>query len=209
VLDTLSAAISAHAFWAGPLFGLLALGESTAVVGVVIPATPILFLVGTLIGSGRLDPYWILPWAITGAIVGYWLSWKTGRRWGTMLYRTVLMRDHRRGIARARLFFRRWGGPSLILGRYVLGPFQSMLPLVAGAAAMGPRPFHAWNIASGIIWVFVVLIPGYLTAQGVVLLGIGAAQQRWLTLALLFVSGGAALCAVTGLLIRWRRRTIR
>lgn len=207
MLDALTAAIAAHARWAGPLFGLLALGESTAVLGVIIPATPILFLVGTLLGSGQLDPYWVLPWAIAGAIAGYWLSWMIGRRSGTMLYRSALLRDHRRGVARARLFFSRWGGPSLILGRYVLGPFQSMLPLVAGVAAMDQRRFHGWNIASGTIWVFVVLAPGYMTARGVVLLGVGAAQQQWLVLALLVVSGGMALFAVGGLLLRWRRTT--
>jgi len=207
VLDALTAAITAHAVWAGPLFGLLALGESTAVLGVLIPATPILFLVGTLIGSGRLDPHWVVPWAIAGAIGGYWLSWAIGRRWGTMLYRTPLLRGHRRGVARARLFFRRWGGPSLILGRYVLGPFQSMLPLVAGVAAMDQRRFHAWNVASGVLWVVVVLIPGYLAAKGVHVLGMGAAQQRWLIVLLFAVSGGAIVVTLAGLLMRWRRRT--
>ena len=88
---------------------------------------------------------------------------------------TPLLRDHCRGVARARLFFRRWGGPSLILGRYVLGLFQSMLPLVAGISAMAQRRFHAWNVASGVVWVIVVLIPGYLAAKGVHLLGVGAA----------------------------------
>ncbi len=207
MLDALTAAIAAHALWAGPLFGLLALGESTAILGVIIPATPILFLVGTLLGSGQLEPRWILPWAIAGAIAGYWLSWAIGRRSGTRLYRTPLLRNHRRGVARARLFFRRWGGPSLILGRYVLGPFQSMLPLVAGVAAMDQRRFHAWNIASGTTWVFVVLAPGYLTAQGVVMLGVGAAQQRWLILALIVVSVGMAVSAIAGLLLRWHRQT--
>lgn len=208
MLDRLTAAIVAHAIWAGPLFGLLALGESIAVLGVIIPATPILFLVGTLLGSGQLDPYWVLPWAIVGAIGGYWLSWAVGLRFGTVLYRSAILRDHRRGVARARLFFRYWGGSSLILGRYVLGPFQSMLPLAAGIAAMNQRRFHAWNIASGLIWVFIVLTPGYLTARGIMRLGMGRAAEQWLVLALLAISGGAVLFTAAGVMLR-RLRTTR
>jgi hypothetical protein len=38
--------ILAYGWLAGPAFGLLALGESLVLLGIVIPATPILFLVG-------------------------------------------------------------------------------------------------------------------------------------------------------------------
>ena len=135
--------ILAYGWLAGPAFGLLALGESLVLLGIVIPATPILFLVGTLLGSGALDPFAILPWALVGAITGYWASWALGRRSGHTIYASPHFRPHRREIARTRLYFRRWGGPSLILGRYVLGPFQSMLPFVAGVAKMPRRQFHA------------------------------------------------------------------
>lgn len=188
--------ITAHAILAGPVFGLFAFGESLAVLGVIIPATPVLFLVGTLLGSGKLDPWWIIPWAIFGAIAGYWVSWQGGRRMGPTAYRHRVFTGQRRTIARTRLYFRRWGGPSLILGRYVLGPFQSMLPMVAGVAAMDARRFHAWSTISGFVWVFVVLTPGYLAAKGVTVLGFGVEQQRILTGVLLIVSAGLAVGAI-------------
>ena len=188
LLDRLMHIAAANRGWAGPAFGLLAFGESLAVVGIIIPATPALFFIGTLLGSGQIDPAIVLPWIIAGAIAGYWLSWSAGRRMGHAVYRTRVVASHRRGVARTRLFFRRWGGPSLIVGRYLLGPLQSTLPLVAGVAGMGARRFHLWNVASGILWPFVVLAPGYLAARGVTLFGFGIAQQRLLVPVLLAVS---------------------
>ncbi len=172
--------LTRNSVWAAPAFGLLAFGESVALLGIVIPATPILFLMGTLIGSGRLDPLPVLGCAIPGAIGGYWLSWAVGSRIGHRLYHMRMLRPHRRGTARARLFFRHYGGPALIFGRYLLGPFQSMLPLVAGVSRMDPRRFHGWNVASGILWVFVCLAPGYLAAKGLWMAG----MDPWLTKAL-------------------------
>ncbi|PTS74428.1 DedA family protein [Sphingomonas sp. HMWF008] len=196
ILQSIADFIATHAILAGPVFGLFAFGESLAVLGVIIPATPVLFLVGTLLGSGKLDPWWVIPWAIFGAIAGYWVSWQGGRRMGTTVYRHRVFTGQRRAIARTRLYFRRWGGPSLMLGRYVLGPFQSMLPMVAGVAAMDGRRFHAWNTISGCLWVVVVVTPGYLAAKGVTVLGFGAEQQRILIALLLIVSAGLAVGAI-------------
>ncbi len=193
-----------HRGWAGPGFGVLAFGESLAVAGAVIPATPILFLVGTMLGTGILDSRIILPWAIAGAIGGYWTSWSIGRWLGHDVYRLRLFKAHRRSIARTRLFFRRWGGPSLVIGRFVLGPFQSMLPLVAGVAAMGGSRFHPWNIASSIIWILAVLSPGYLAGRGITLFGFAAPQQQVIVPALLLASAAFVVAAVALTLSRFR-----
>lgn len=197
--------IVAHKAWAAPAFGLLAFGESLAVAGVFIPATPILFLMGALLGGGELEPVPVLAWAIAGAVGGYWASWAVGRRLGPAVYRVRALRGHRRGVARARLFFRRWGGPALVVGRYVLGPFQSMLPLVAGVAAMGPRRFHGWNVASGVVWVFVCLAPGYLAASGLWALGADARLERRLVAGLGMVSVGGIVAALGAAAWRLRR----
>ena len=195
-IDAVSAFIVANRAWAAPVFGLVAFGESLAFLGIIIPATPILFLMGTLVGSGRLDAGPVLAWAMAGAIAGYGLSWWAGRRAGNAVLRHPLLARHRRGVARARLFFRRWGGPALIFGRYVLGPFQSMLPMIAGVAMMDARRFHAWNVVSGVTWVLICLTPGYLATRGLTLFGVGASGQSWLIASATAVSVGAVAVAV-------------
>lgn len=199
--------IVANRAWAAPVFGLLAFGESLALAGTLIPATPILFLMGTLLGSGKLDVAPVLGWAIAGAIGGYWASWAIGRRLGPSIYRRRALKGHRRGIARARLFFRRWGGPALIVGRYVLGPFQSMLPLIAGVAAMSAGRFHGWNTASGVIWVIVCLAPGYLAAKGLWAIGADARIEQALIAGLGLLSVGLIVAALGG--TAWRAYRVR
>lgn len=200
--DTLASLLKTYAILAGPAFGLLAFGESLVILGILIPATPLLFLMGTLLGSGALDPLAILPWAVAGAIGGYWTSWSLGRRAGPGIYSARRFKPHRRQIARARLFFRRWGGPSLILGRYILGPFQSLLPFVAGVAAMPARRFHLWNILSGCIWIAAVLTPGYLVGRGVVFPFFDHIDQRIFTAALLALSLTLAIGGIAGVSLR-------
>ena len=202
MLDALENFLRSYTHLAGPAFALLAFGESLVLVGIFIPATPILFLVGTLLGSGTLGPAAILPWACAGAIGGSWLSWALGRRSSHGIYASRHFAAHRRQIARARLYFRRWGGTSLVLGRFVLGPFQSLLPFVAGVAGMPGRRFYVWNTLSGTIWVIVVLAPGYLVGSGVAIPFFDLVDQRSFALTLLAISLAMTIGGVAGVGLR-------
>ncbi len=197
LLQLLSDFMTDHRWLAGPAFGLIAFGESLAVIGIFIPATPILFMVGVLMGSGRVDATAVALFGMAGAIAGYWLSWRAGLQLGHRAWQAPALARHRRGIARARLFFRRWGGLSLVGGRYALGPFQSMLPLVAGVARMDAHRFHRWNVLSGVLWVSLVLTPGFLVGRGIEIAGIGKAWQDEIISLLLLAS---CLLIVAGLM---------
>ena len=180
--------LAAHGFWAGPAVGFLALGESLAFVGVLIPGTALLLGVGGLAGAGVVDPLWIAAWLFVGAIAGNWISYAIGRRIGPRAYRVWPLNRNRRAVARARLFFRRYGFAAVFLSRF-LGPLRATLPVVAGVMEMDPRRFHVANILSGLFWVPAILGPGYLAADN---LPEGGITQMHV---LLFVAG---LLAITG-----------
>ena len=101
--------IETHHEWAGPVTALLTLGESLLVVGLFIPATALMVVMGTLIGSGMLDGWTIMIWGIAGAVVGDALSYWLGRWVGPGVMRRWPLNRQRRGVARARLFFYRYG----------------------------------------------------------------------------------------------------
>jgi len=162
----INAILDQYAGWVWLIFALIVFGESTAVVGAFVPATPVLILVGTMIGSGRLSAWDVVPSGIVGGILGYGLSYGIGRWTGRRLGHAAALRPHRRSVARVRLFFLRYGALSLILGRYLLGPFQSLLPWFAGAACMPARRFWAVNVLSSALWMFATLTPGYIAARG-------------------------------------------
>jgi membrane protein DedA with SNARE-associated domain len=149
-----------HGIWAAPIVGLITFGESLAVVGLFIPATALLMIVGGLIGTGVIDPVPILAFAIAGAILGDWVSYWIGRKIGPSVYRRWPLVKHRTLVARSRLFFRRFGVASIFIGRF-LGPIRATIPLVAGVMKMNRRRFQFANVSSAIIWVPTLLAPGY------------------------------------------------
>lgn len=161
-----TAFIADHGVWAGPIIGVLAFGESLAVVGLFIPATALMMAIGGLLGTGVVDPWWVMGWAIAGATVGDWISYALGRRIGPSIYRRWPLNRHRSMVARARLFFRRHGFLSIFVGRF-LGPVRATIPLVAGVMEMDHRRFQLANISSAFLWVPVMFAPGYFAVKTV------------------------------------------
>ncbi|MBO9622446.1 MAG: VTT domain-containing protein [Sphingomonas sp.] len=197
LLHWMDSAVTTHAGLVALAFVLVALAESTAFVGVVLPATPILLLMGGLLGAGRISPWAIIPGAIAGAIAGYGLSYMAGRRLRGRLGRIVWLRRQRRSMARVRLFLRAYGPHAVILGRYALGPLHSLLPLVAGSIGMDRRRFWSLNTLSGMIWVPVTLAPGYVAARAADAALVPAAWRENAMAILALIS----IVATTGLLL--------
>ncbi|HBI84398.1 DedA family protein [Orrella sp. NBD-18] len=150
--------------WAGLLIGLLTFGESMFIIGVLIPATALLLMAGGLIGAGTLPMFTTLLWGYAGAIIGDALSYQIGKWMGPSVLRCRPLKNQRRNIAKARLFFYRYGFLAVLVGRF-LGPLRSTVPTVAGVMGMPAFRFQAANILSAIFWVPGLLAPGYLAVQ--------------------------------------------
>jgi len=165
LVSNLNLILAENQFWAGPIIGAIAAAESMFILGALVPATPLLLVTGGLIGAGTLDALPVLLWAITGATAGDVLSYWLGRRIGPGLGRHWPFNKYRETLARARLFFRRYGFASIFFGRY-FGPVRCTVPLIAGMMAMPQKRFQIANVLSAIIWAPVVLAPGYLAAKG-------------------------------------------
>jgi len=156
--------MSVHGAWAGPIVGLLSFGESLAIIGLFIPATAVMLAVGGLVGTGVLDPISIILWAVAGAILGDWISFWFGQSIGPSVYQRWPLKGQRPMVARTRLFFRKYGFAAIFLGRF-LGPIRATVPLVAGVMDMPRKPFQIANIASAVLWVPLMFLPGILAAR--------------------------------------------
>lgn len=165
LIHDLSAFIERHAFWAGPLLGLITFGESMVIIGAFFPATALMLIAGGLAAAGVLHPAAVLFWCVLGAIAGDAVSYWLGRRVGPRAWRHPVMRRRRAALVRARLFFRRYGTASIFLCRF-MGPVRAFVPLIAGITAMKQSRFQLANIGSALVWVPVMLAPGYLAMEG-------------------------------------------
>jgi membrane protein DedA with SNARE-associated domain len=94
--------------------------------------------------------------------VTYWIGRAIGP---AVVHHWPLNRDPG-AVARARLFFRKYGFLSIFIGRF-LGPVRSTIPLVAGMMRMRHVTFQIANVTSAMAWVPFMLLPGYFFAKSV------------------------------------------
>ncbi|HEC17969.1 MAG TPA: phosphatase PAP2 family protein [Gammaproteobacteria bacterium] len=158
-LQEIIAWITQHPQLAGLAVFLVALSESLAVVGLVVPGAAMMFGAGALIATGALD-FWSTFWlAVLGAVLGDGLSYALGRRYHQQLRQMWPFRRHPAMLARGESFFREHGGKSVIIARFI-GPVRPVLPVVAGMLDMPARRFFSVNLLSALAWAPAYLLPG-------------------------------------------------
>ncbi len=137
---------------------LAAIIEAVAVLGILIPGTPILMAVAgaaAMAGQGML-PFLIL--SIIGAVIGDLLSFWLGVRFSHRLRCMWPFSRRPTLIDAAEQFFERYGIYSVALCRF-LPVLRSTVPLVAGMAGMHRRRFIMANVASAFVWAPVHIYP--------------------------------------------------
>ncbi len=197
LFDQLLAWIHANPDWAGVVVFSVALVESLAVVGVVVPGVIILLGAGALIGAGVLEFWSIMLWATAGAVVGDGLSYWLGHHFEYLTERWRWFRLHPDHLQRGIDFFAKYGDISIALGRF-FGPIRAVVPLVAGLLRMPPKRFFIANVLSAFVWAPAYLAPG-------ILLGELGDDGDWRYLAFPVAAIGVIVFVWGGIQL-WRRR---
>jgi undecaprenyl-diphosphatase len=151
--------VSLHPYWAGIAVFLVAMGESLAIVGLLIPGVVLMFSFGALISLDAMGFWPTFGWAVAGAVAGDGLSFFLGRHFRDRITGIWPFSRHPRTLQLGVDFFQRHGGKSVAIGRF-FGPVRAIIPLVAGMLGMPPAYFITANIASALIWAPAYLLPG-------------------------------------------------
>ena len=151
--------ISLHPIWAGIVIFLVAMGESLAVIGMLIPGAAMMIGFGTLISTGTLEFWPTCGWAVAGAIAGDGLSFLLGHHYREQLTQLWPFNKHPQSLERGIRFFQRYGGKSVVIGRFV-GPTRAIIPMVAGMMGMPANRFIIANVISALAWAPLYLLPG-------------------------------------------------
>src|ERR1700729_730451 len=149
--------------WGGTL-GVCAIVfvETGLFVGFFLPGDSLLVTAGVFAAAGTIPLRWLLLpvmlCAIVGDQIGYWI----GRGAGVSLYKRKESFFFRRShLERARAFYERYGGKTVILARFV-PVVRTFCPPVAGAAGMPYSRYVTYDIFGGILWVGSMILGGYL-----------------------------------------------
>ncbi len=156
---TVLAFVEANQTYAPFIVGLLAFCESLAVLSLLVPATVLLIGIGALIGATGLEfwPVWL--GAAVGAVLGDSVSYALGRYFKHGALTTWPLSKNPGMVERGRAFFGKWGAWGLFIGRF-FGPLRAVVPLIAGVFVMPIFLFQMVNVASAMVWSFVMLAPG-------------------------------------------------
>ena len=142
--------------WAPFLVAFLAFGESLAFVSLVFPATVLLVAIGAVSDSLGLGFWPIWVGAVVGAILGDWVSYEFGRYFEDRAHNVWPLNRYQEHVAKGEEFTRRYGVWAVFLGRF-FGPVRAFVPLAAGIFEMPRTAFQIANIASALLWAFVLL----------------------------------------------------
>jgi membrane protein DedA with SNARE-associated domain len=132
--------------------------EAVAVLGVLIPGTPILMAVaaaGAMAGMPMM-PFMIV--SIVGAVIGDFVSYYLGHRYRFQLRGMWPFATRPQLMGHAEKFFQRYGTASVAICRFV-PVLRSTVPLVAGMAGMSRSRFLLANVSSAFVWAPAHVVP--------------------------------------------------
>lgn len=142
--------------WAAPIAFVAAFGEFLALLSLLVPGTILLLGLGAIIGASDI-PFWPVWFAAAcGAALGDWVSYWIGLRFEHRIAGVWPLSRYPQLLPQAHVFFETWGTLGVFSGRF-LGPLRAFVPLVAGISEMPMTLFQIANVASALLWAFVLL----------------------------------------------------
>ncbi len=159
--DALLEWIAHHPVAAGIVIFLIAFCDALLIIGVVVPAAPLLFAVGTLVGLGHIDGTYAVICAAAGAFCGDGVSYVAGRRYGDSLRTRWPFSKNPQWLERGDISFRKHGMKSLVIGRFV-GAIRPFIPAIAGMVRMPAQRYVAATTVAALLWALAFLAPGWL-----------------------------------------------
>lgn len=140
---------------------LIIFAETGLVVTPFLPGDSLLFVVGTLSGSGFLN-IWVsyitlLVAAILGDTVNYWVGHKIGPKVFNRENSRIFKKEY---LEKTREFYEKHGGKTIILARF-LPIIRTFAPFVAGVGKMNYSTFLFYNVVGAFVWVTSLTFAGF------------------------------------------------
>ncbi|MFE0020397.1 DedA family protein [Amycolatopsis sp. NPDC059021] len=152
--------LDAPAPWVYLICFLLITAETALLPGIILPTLSTLLLMGFLAQRGTLDLGLALTVAVVAAVLGDQVAYLEGKYWGPRLRSSRFGRRigaHR--WERAETAVARYGVPAVIAGRCLAG-VRTLVPRVAGSAAMPYRRFAVGSVCAAVLWASVEILLG-------------------------------------------------
>jgi len=162
-LDQTVAQIAAqHGHWLYLILFLIIFAETGLVIFPFLPGDSILFIAGTVTATADLNVHLLVIVLITAAILGDTINYSVGHYIGPRAFDKADSRwfkqDH---LRRTQAFYEKYGGVTIIIGRFV-PIIRTFAPFLAGVAGMKYPRFLSYNVVGAVAWIVSLVYAGYL-----------------------------------------------
>lgn len=160
--QTVTQLAAEHGQWLYALLFLIIFAETGLVVFPFLPGDSILFIAGTVVATADLSVHLLVVVLIVAAILGDTVNYSVGHYIGPRAFDRPDSRWFRQEhLRRTQSFYDRYGGVTIIIGRFV--PIvRTFAPFLAGVAGMTYRRFLSYNVIGAVLWIASLVYAGYL-----------------------------------------------
>jgi len=160
--QTLASIAGQYGPWLYALVFVIIFAETGLVIFPLLPGDSLLFISGTVVATAGLNVHVLVALLIVAAVLGDSLNYSIGRYIGPRVFDKPDSRWFRQDyLRRTQAFYDRYGGVTIIIGRFV--PIvRTFAPFLAGVAGMSYRKFLSYNIIGGVLWISSLVYAGYL-----------------------------------------------
>ena len=162
-LDQTVATIAAqYGPWLYALLFIVIFAETGLVVFPFLPGDSILFIAVTVVASAALNVHVLVVVLIVAAVLGDSVNYGIGHYIGPRVYDKPDSRWFKQAhLQRTQAFYDKYGGITIIIGRFV-PIIRTFAPFLAGVAGMQYPRFLSYNVVGGILWITSLVYAGYL-----------------------------------------------
>jgi membrane-associated protein len=151
-----------YGHWLYVLLFLVIFAETGLVVFPFLPGDSILFIAGTVVAVAGLNVHLLAAILVVAAVLGDSLNYAIGHVVGPRAFQRPDSRWFRQAhLRRTQRFYLRYGGVTIIIGRFV-PIIRTFAPFLAGVAGMSYRRFLSYNVIGGVAWISSLVYAGYL-----------------------------------------------
>jgi len=160
--QTLAQLAAEYGPWLYALLFLVIFAETGLVIFPFLPGDSILFIAGTIVAVAGLHIHILVAVLIIAAILGDSVNYAVGHYIGPRVFHEPDSRWFKREyLLQTQAFYDKYGGITIIIGRFV--PIvRTFAPFLAGVAGMTYPRFLSYNVVGAAAWIMSLVYAGYL-----------------------------------------------
>jgi membrane-associated protein len=160
--QTVASLAGQYGHWLYLLLFLIIFAETGLIVFPFLPGDSILFIAGTVTATANLNVHLLVALLIVAATLGDSVNYSVGHYIGPRAFDKPDSRWFKQEhLKRTQSFYDRFGGVTIIIGRFV--PIvRTFAPFLAGVAGMTYARFLSYNVVGAVAWIASLVYAGYL-----------------------------------------------